>query len=76
MILQCLCYTYIHPAASDPAQPCAVVCTVKTVSHTSAAAPTGFMSGFMEQLKALLQQLRVFDPREFDLPQIWNTVPE
>lgn len=70
MILQRLCYTYIHPAVSDPPQPRAVAFTVKTASHTTAAAPTGFMSGFMEQLKALLQQLRVFDARELDLPQI------
>lgn len=65
-----LCYTSIHPAVSDLSQPCAVVFTVKKqppkkpLSHTTAAALTGFMSGFMEQLKALLQQLRVFDARE------------
>lgn len=48
----------------------------KAVSHTTAAALTGFMSGFMEHLKALLQQLRVFHAREQDLPQLWNPVPE
>lgn len=49
MILPCLCYTYIHPAVSDLLQLHAVVFTVKkqkkkTVSHTTAAALTGFMS--------------------------------
>lgn len=66
MISPHLCHTYIDP---PPPQK-------KAVSHTTAAALTGFMSGFMEQLKALLQQLRVFHAREQDLPQLWNPVPE
>lgn len=49
-------------------QPCGAVFIVKILSHIATAAPIHIMSGFKEQLKALLQQLCVFDVRELDIP--------
>ena len=50
-------------------QPCGAVFTVKILSQIATAAPIHLMSSFKEQLKALLQQLRVFEVRELDIPQ-------
>lgn len=49
-------------------QPCGAVFIVKILSHIATAAPIHLMLGFKEQLKALLQQLCVFDVRELDIP--------
>lgn len=49
-------------------QPCGAVFTIKILSHVATAAPIHLMSGFKEQLKALLRQLYVFDAGELDIP--------
>ena len=49
-------------------QPCGAVFTIKILSHVATAAPIHLMSGFKEQLKALLRQLCVFDVGELDIP--------
>lgn len=64
----CVKITVILPLVIHYPQPCGAVFIVKILSHIATAAPIHLMSGFEEQLKALLQQLRVFDVGELDIP--------
>lgn len=49
-------------------QPCEALFIIKILSLIATAAPIHLMSGLKEQLRALLQQLRVFDVGELDIP--------
>lgn len=64
----CIKITVILLSAIYYPQPCGAVFIVKILSHIATAAPIHLMSGFKEQLKALLQQLWVFDVGELDIP--------